>query len=66
MYSCNTICIPESFDTNISHQLFELEITLVNSQHKNANSNDDFEIKNRFKTLVLKISCIQKKYSDLV
>ena len=26
-------CIPESFNTNISHQLFEYTITFVNSQH---------------------------------
>ena len=26
-------CIPESFNTNISHQLFDYTITFVNSQH---------------------------------
>ena len=28
------ICIPESFNTNISHQLFDYTITFVNSQHQ--------------------------------
>ena len=27
------ICIPESFNTNILHQLFDYTITFVNSQH---------------------------------
>ena len=35
------ICIPESFNTNISLQLFNYKITLVYSQHWNANSKDD-------------------------
>ena len=29
------ICLPESFNTNISQKLFDYTITLVNSQHKN-------------------------------
>ena len=26
-------CIPESFNTNISHQLFDYTLTFLNSQH---------------------------------
>ena len=33
----------------------------MNSQYKNTNSKDDFEIQNRFETSDLKISGIQKK-----
>ena len=59
--------IPESFNTNISHQLFDCKRTFVNSQCKNANSKGDFVLKNRFETFGLKISCIQNKsVSDLV
>ena len=29
----NKFCIPESFNTNISHQLFDYLITFVNKQH---------------------------------
>ena len=35
------ICIPESFNTNISQQLFDNTITFVNSQQ---NSKVDFDI----------------------
>ena len=38
----NDICIPESFDTNISHKLFDYIITFVNSQQSNTTSKDDF------------------------
>ena len=31
------VCTPESFITNISHQLFDCKITFVNSQHENIN-----------------------------
>ena len=41
-------CMPESFNMNISHQLFDKTITFVNSQHKNTNSKGDFLLKNRF------------------
>ena len=55
----------ESFNTNISHQLFD-KITFVNSQRENTNSKGDFVLKNRDETFVLKISCIQNKSdSDL-
>ena len=37
-----TVCIPESFNTNILHQLFDYTITLVNSQRQNTNSNGIF------------------------
>ena len=40
--------------TNISNQLFDYKITLVNSQRKNTNSKVDFALKNRFVTFVLK------------
>jgi hypothetical protein len=56
----NFICIPESFDTNISHQLFNYKITSVHSQRENTNSKGEFVLKNRFITFVLKISGIQK------
>ena len=32
------IFIPVSFNTNISHQLFDYKITLVSIQHENTNS----------------------------
>ena len=38
----NYICIPESFNTNISHQHFDYKITFLNSQHWNTNSKGDF------------------------
>ena len=45
----NKLCITESFNTNISHQLFDYTITFVNSQHKNTNSKGDFVLKPSFK-----------------
>ena len=42
------ICIPESFNTNNSHQLFGYKIIFVNSQHENTNSKGDFLLKNLF------------------
>jgi hypothetical protein len=63
---CNMYCIPESF-TYISHQLFDYKITFVNSQHKNTNSKDDFELKNLFETSVLQISgCKNKSESKIL
>ena len=44
----------------MSHQLFDYKVTFVNSQFENTNSKDDFVVKNRFETLVLKICGIQK------
>ena len=64
--------IPESFHSNITHQLFDYILTFVNSQRENTNSKGDFVLKcyfllkmrfctqNRFGKLVLKISGIQK------
>ena len=43
-----SLCIPESFNTNISHQLFNYKITFMNSRNKNPNSKDAFVLKNRF------------------
>jgi hypothetical protein len=43
------ICIPESFNTKISHQLFDYKITSVNSQHENINLKSDFVLKTNFK-----------------
>ena len=54
------IFIPESSNTNISHQLLDYKITFVNSQHENINLNGVFVIKNQFEMFVLKISGIQK------
>ena len=47
----NILCIPQSFNTNILHQLFYCKITFVNSQPENTNSNIDFVLKTRFKRL---------------
>ena len=44
----NIICIPVSFNKNISQKLFDYKITFVNSQHENANSKCDFVIINRY------------------
>ena len=46
------ICKPESFNTYISHQLFEYEITCVNSQHENLHSIGNFVLKDQFETFV--------------
>ena len=50
--SYNSFCIPESFDANISHQLFDYKITFIIREHK---------FKNRFETFILKISGGNKK-----
>ena len=55
--------LPESFNTNISHQLFDNTKTFVNSQHSNTNSKGDFVLKTQF---YLKISGIQNTDADLV
>ena len=44
--------IPESFNTNISHQFFDYKKTLVNSQRKKTNSKSDFVLKYQFETFV--------------
>ena len=59
------LCIPESCNKNISHQLFDYQIiTFVNSQHENKNSKYDFVLKNRFETFVLKL-LVCKNESEL-
>ena len=40
------LLIPESFNTNISHQLFDYKITFKNLQHEHTNSKSDFVLKN--------------------
>ena len=44
----SNLSILESFNTNISYQLFDYKITFVNSQLEKTNSKDDFELKNLF------------------
>ena len=44
-----TVCIPESFNTNISHQLFDPILTFVNSQHSNTYSKGNLVHKTSFK-----------------
>ena len=56
----NIYCIQESFNTNISLQLFEYKITFVNSYLENTNSKGDFVLKNWFESFFLKMSDIQK------
>ena len=58
--ACKTFCIPESFNTNISHQLFKYKITFMKSQLENTNSKDDFVPKKQFERFGLKISGMQK------
>ena len=42
----NNLCIPESFNSNIPHQLFDCIITFENSQLEKANSKGDFVVQN--------------------
>ena len=39
----NSFCVPESFDTNILHQLSDYKITVMNSQLENKNSKRSFK-----------------------
>ena len=41
-----TNCMPESFNTNILHQLFKCKLDFVKSKYKNTNSKGDFVLKN--------------------
>ena len=41
----NFLYIPESFNTNSSHQLLDYKITFVNSQYEKRNSKGDFVLK---------------------
>ena len=38
----NNLCMPESFDMNILHQLFNYKITFIYSQLENTNPKGDF------------------------
>ena len=59
--SLTCICIPESFNTNISQQFFYYKITFVNSQRENTNSKGDFVLNKNFKDFwYTKINLIQK------
>ena len=44
----NNIFISESFNTSISHQLFDYKITFHNSQLENTKSKGDFVLKKQF------------------
>ena len=61
MYTYNSISIPDSFNTNILHQLFKYKIAFVNSQHEKTNLKGDFVIKNRFKRFVLRFMVYKDK-----
>ena len=61
----NIICIPESFNMNISHQLIDFEITFVNSQLEFTNSKGDFVLKKPVLNGRLKKSGIQKCIYEL-
>ena len=41
------VCIPEIFNTNISHKFLSYKINFLNSQHKKTNSKGDLKLKNR-------------------
>ena len=59
--SLYVVCMPESFNTNISHQLFNYKINnLCESQPENIKSKGDFVLKKWFKIFVLKPSCIRQ------
>ena len=51
--------MPESFITNISHQLIDYRKTLREFTALNTNLTGGFVLKNQFETLILKISGIQ-------
>ena len=53
---CKKICTPESYNKDISYQLFDYKITSVNSQCENTNSKGDFVLKKRFEMFILKIT----------
>ena len=44
-----TFCVPERFNTNISHPFFDYKLTIINSHYKNTNSKGDFYTKNDLK-----------------
>ena len=51
-WSGTVICIPESFNSSISHQLFDYTITFVNSQLLNTNSKGGYVLKTGFKVVL--------------
>ena len=57
-------CIPKSFNTNISHQLFDdkQKITFVNTQHENTNSKGDLVLRFKVRFLVFKTKFESKIY----
>ena len=61
-----------SFNTIISHQFFDNQVTLVNQQQEKTNSKGDFVLKNRFKVRYTKINptqihvCISETSQNLV
>ena len=50
----NFLCIPESFNTHISHQPFDYKINFVNSQDENRNSKGDFVLKKPVRNVIQK------------
>ena len=62
----NIFCISESFNTNISHQIFDYKITIVNSHLENTNSKGNFVLKNWFETFVERfLVCKNKSESKI-
>ena len=60
-------CIPESFNTDISHRILTKKLTFVNLHYKIINWKGVFVLENWLEAFVLKNYGIQKKYdSDLV
>ena len=56
----NIFCIlPESFNTNISHQLLDYKITFVNSQYQNTNSKGNLNSNTGFKCMFLKFLVLE-------
>ena len=50
----NIFCTLKSFNTYISHQLFDYKITFANSQSKNTNSRDGLVLKTYLKNILFK------------
>ena len=56
----DNLCIPESLVRTFHTSFLTTKQPFINSQHENTNSKGDFVLTNRFKTLVVKISGIQR------
>ena len=61
----NLFCLSETFNTNISHQIFYYKIAFVNLQYENTKSKDNFELRTGLNTRFndfgyTKINLIQK------